>query len=91
MLRVFSENPATNPQIVRGVVSGKRLEILVEVGLIVVARLMRDPRPIDGLRQVDALEDVAKAIHTRDFFWRAADKALKLCDQVLLTDAHMVT
>ena len=71
--------------------AGKCLKIFVEVGLIIVVRLVRDPRPIERLHGVNLVENLLKAVDTRQGFGGAADDLVELGDQMLLADADPIT
>src|SRR5688572_13207680 len=91
VLRVLGVYLTTKPQIVGWAVPGKRHKIFVEVRLIVVKGLVRDPRPIDRPCRVKTVESVLKSVKTRYLFRRPADQSLKMRAQVVLANADMVT
>lgn len=62
---VLSVHQTTKPQIIVGRVSGKFFEIPNKMRLIIVAELVRDQSPIDGLDGVNAVQNVSKAEKAR--------------------------
>ena len=71
--RVLKVYLAEQPHVVGWILPGKGLEILGEVRLIVIAGLIRDLRPVHRLRGVDTVENVLKAVDTRQLFRRRTD------------------
>jgi hypothetical protein len=74
-------------QIIGGCMSGKCLEIPVEMRLIVVMRLMGEISPINRPSRINRVENVLEAIDTRQFFGCRTDHVFELCNEVLLTHA----
>jgi hypothetical protein len=62
MLRILVVNLTAQPQIISRVMARERYEVFVEVGLVVVLRLMCDQRPVYGLCGAEVIKDVLKAI-----------------------------
>ena len=60
--------PTTKPQIVSWAESEVRHEIFVEVGLIVVAALVCDPRPINWLCRVNGAKHMLQPVETGQLF-----------------------
>ena len=79
------------PQIVAGSVPGKFSEIPNKMRLVMKMELVRNQRPIDGLGEVNARQNVAKPIEAAQLFWRTAGHLLELYDEVLLTHPHTLT
>jgi hypothetical protein len=91
MVRVLSLDPTTQPQIVGWAVSEMRHEIFVEVGLVLVAGLLRDQRPINWLGRVNCAEDMLQPVETGQLFRRDANHPFELREQVVLAKADTVT
>src|SRR5919205_867713 len=79
------------PQIVGGRVPRKFSEIPNKMRLVMKMELVRNPRPIDGLGQVKARQNVAKPIEAAQLFWRATNHLLELYDEVLLAHSQPLT
>jgi len=70
--------------------SRKLFEIPNKMRLVMEAELVRDQGPIDGLDGVNAVQDLSKAVETRQFFRRTANHLPELSDQMLLAHAHTI-
>ena len=89
-VRVLSLHLATKSQIISWCVSGKPLEIPNKMRLVMVAELMCNQRPIDGLAEVYTRQNVGKPIEASQLFWCKPDHLLELYDEVLLAHSHTV-
>ena len=81
----------TKPQIIGGRVSGKFLEISNKMRLVMIAELVGDPRPIDGLDGINTRQHIGKPIEAAQLFGCKPDHLLELCDEVLLAHPHTLT
>lgn len=79
------------PQIIGGSVGRKFSEIPNKMRLVMKMELVRNQRPIDGLGEVNARQNVAKPIEAAQLFWRTTDHLLELYDEVLLAHPHTLT
>jgi len=93
VFRVRDMRPAQQPQTRAGRVPSKRVEVPIEVGLIILAGLVRDPGAGQGLRvsEVEALEPVVQAVETRERLGCRAHQSLELGDQMLVAHAQLRT
>ena len=89
--RVRGVRLAAKSKVVRWAVSGELPKILAEVCLIIIASLVREPRPIHRLCRVNRAEDVLQPIETCQCFWRDTNHPVELCEQVTLADTHMIS
>jgi hypothetical protein len=79
------------PQIIAGSVPGKFPEIPDKMRLVMKKELVCNPRPIDGLGEVNTRQNVAKPIEASQLFWCTTDHLLELYDEVLLAHPHPLT
>src|SRR5215207_6825095 len=79
------------PQIIAGSVPGKFPEIPDKVRLIMKKELVCNPRPIDGLGEVNTRQNVAKPIEASQLFRCTTHQLLELYDEVLLAHPHPLT
>ena len=78
----------TKPQIIGWCVSGKFLEIPNKMRLVMKKELVCNPRPIDGLGEVNTRQNVAKPIQASQLFRCTTSHLLELYDEVLLAHPH---
>ena len=76
------------PQIIGRSVTGKLPEIPNKMRLVMKKELVCNPRPIDGLGEVNTRQNVAKPIEAAQLFWCTTDHLLELYDEVLLAHPH---
>src|SRR5688572_15365814 len=81
----------TKAQIIGWSVPRKLFEIPNEMRLVVVAGLMGNQGPIDGLGRINTVQGVSKAVEACQLFWSAANHLIELCDQVFLAHTDTVT
>ena len=79
------------PQIIGGRVPGKFSEIPNEMRLVMKIELVRNQGPIDGLREVNTRQNVAKPVEASQLFWCTTDHVLELDDKVLLAHPQPLT
>ena len=79
------------PQIIGRSVPGKSSKIPNKMRLVMKIELVGNQRPIDGLGEVNARQNVAKPIEAAQLFWRTAGHLLELYDEVLLAHPHTLT
>src|SRR6266567_8807782 len=90
-LRVFVVNLTEQLQVLGGGMSGKCGEILIKVGLIIVAMLMSHLAPPSRLSGVKTKEHVPKTVDAGQLFGCPTRQLLELGNQVFLADTHLVT
>ena len=79
------------PQIIGGGMPGKFSEIPNEMRLVMKIELVRNQRPVDGLGEINARQNVAKPIEASQLFWCTTDHLLELYDEVLLAHPQPLT
>ena len=79
------------PQIIGGSVPRKFSEIPNKMRLVMKMELVRNQRPIDGLGEVNARQNVAKPIEAPQLFWCTTDHLLELYDEVLVAHPQPLT
>src|SRR5262249_60619307 len=84
--------PAQQPQTLAGRVPSKRMEVPIEVGLVIVASLVRDLGTGQGLRVsgVETVEHVLQAVEARQRLGRRHQQSLELSDEMLVTDGQLL-
>ena len=79
------------PQIIGRSVPRKFSEIPNKMRLVMKIEFVCNHRPIDGLREVNTRQNVAKAIEAAQLFWCTTDHLLELYDEVFLAHPHTIT